>query len=148
MSMDREIFLADIENKGEAECPCCKRFARVYKRKLNSGMARDLIKMYRLGGFHAPVCVSALGTNGPEISRLRRWGFVRPIEKQDGDEHKKTSGKWMITENGLKFIHDELKVPSHIVTLDNDFMGFDGKAVNITACLGKHFNYQELMEAK
>lgn len=42
---------------GGARCPCCNQYSKVYRRQINSGMARSLIAMYRAGGLdwvHVP----------------------------------------------------------------------------------------------
>ena len=33
-------------------CPCCDKYVKAYKRKLNSGIARALIIMYKLGAYN------------------------------------------------------------------------------------------------
>ena len=38
-----------------ARCPCCTQFAKVYERKLNSRMARQLITFWWEDWFHVPV---------------------------------------------------------------------------------------------
>lgn len=42
-------LLRDAVKIGEAiECPCCKQMVKIYKRKLNSGMAKALLLIYKI----------------------------------------------------------------------------------------------------
>jgi hypothetical protein len=56
---DAQKWLAE-RVKGGARCPCCNQFTKVYRRQINSGMARSLIAMY----LHGPQVsiTDALGT--------------------------------------------------------------------------------------
>lgn len=50
------------------QCPCCRQFSKVYRRRLNAGMAASLVKLWaavgeRPGVFaHGPSLRQALGT--------------------------------------------------------------------------------------
>jgi hypothetical protein len=63
---------------GGAECPCCHRFAKVYRRRLNAGMAVSAIRLYRAGAESDYVELSKLMGYGNEVTRLHHWGLVEP----------------------------------------------------------------------
>lgn len=129
-------------------CPCCNQIAKVYKRKLNSGMALELIQLYKLSKkkdtvfFHHTEFAKL---TGGEISKLSYWGLVQEKPKDENDTDKKTSGYWSITEIGSNFVENKISIESHIYLYDAEFLGFSETKTNIIESLGKKFNYQELM---
>lgn len=89
---DVKEWLRARVRRGE-RCPCCTQFAKVYRRKLNTGMARVLIWLYHQpfapGGWvdvanTAPVWVH----RNREIGRLAMWGFVEAKPLEPGDDRK------------------------------------------------------------
>jgi len=124
-------------------CPCCKQMAKVYRRKVNSGMAFSLLSMYRLAGtsyLHLP---TRLNARSREEGKLRYWGLVEEeLEKRpDGGR----AGYWRVTEKGRHFIFGSIGVPKYARIYDSRLLGFDGPEVLFRDCLGSKFNYDELM---
>ncbi len=148
--VDAKAWLRERVRKGET-CPCCTQFAKVYRRKLNTGMVRVLIWLYHqpteAGGWvdvanTAPVWVH----RNREIGRLALWGFVeaRSIEKGDS---RKDSGVYRITETGSTFVLGKLRVPAHALIYANRLLRLDDTSmVAVRDALGK-FDYEELMRA-
>jgi hypothetical protein len=129
-------------------CPCCQQFAKVYTRKFYSTMAYRLLQMYRKYGQEFVHVKEMLGIKGPASSgdfpsKLIYWGLVE--EMPNDDPKKKDSGKWRITNKGVNFIHERITIKSHIRLYDSKLLGFLGDDVFISDCLGKKFNYNQLM---
>lgn len=115
-------------------CPCCGQFAKVYRRKLNSGMARSLIRMYNAAGLswqHIPP------TRREEGGKLALWGLVEAGEGRNA--------QWRVTVAGAQFVNRELAVPGYAVLYDGTLIRLDGNPVLITDALGDRFDYAELM---
>jgi hypothetical protein len=136
-------------NKG-LDCPCCGRYAKVYRRTMTSAIARLLIWMYNKSGDATPWIhlnsAEGIGTlHRGDHAKLRFWGLVeaKPIEESDGE--KRCAGYWRITEKGKKFVRNEIEVPAKIILLFNEFIGFDGNQMSIKDALGKKFSYSDLM---
>ena len=131
------------------DCPCCGRYVRLYKRKLNSGMALTLIRLVKLRGTAKTHVKKFLlehkFNNGHDWSRLKDWGLLEKVEDDEDDSDSKTSGKWKVTPAGLKFVAGKLTVKSHIHVYDNKLLGLYGEDITIQDALGKKFNYKELM---
>jgi hypothetical protein len=126
-------------------CPCCEQISKIYKRRLNSGMAYELIALYKISIFGEYVHHSRFSeTTGGEISKLRYWGLVIEKPKSD-DKNTRTSGFWAITEKGIDFVLNKIKVSRHLFLYDAKFLGFSKEETNIIESLGKSFNYEELM---
>ena len=129
-------------------CPACKGKVVLYKRKLNSGMAYELIRLYQMSNntldlyFHHSKFATV---SGGEVSKLKYWGLVEEQKKTNEDDKKKTSGHWKITEKGKKFVTNRASLPSHIHLIMNKFVGFSDKQIAITEALGNKFDYYELM---
>jgi hypothetical protein len=132
-------------HKGGARCPCCTQFAKVYKRQINSGMARSLIRMYRVAGLDWVHIPTALPARSREEGKLAYWGLVE--EASEPREDGGRAGWWRITSKGEAFLRRQLKVPKYALVYDARRLGFDEtEMVDIQDCLGARFNLTELME--
>lgn len=122
-------------------CPLCGQHAKMYKRKINSGMARSLIHIYRIGG-QGWVHVRAIGAASREEGKLAYWGL---LEEQTGvGLHGGRAGYWRVTDKGLAYING-LKVPKYAKVYDGKVRGFEGDLVGIRDALGTKFSFEELM---
>ncbi len=140
-------------------CPCCHQDVKLYKRKLNSGMIRGLIELYKIQnkpeGFsdewvHVANEFTQRKFNyaNAEFSKLKFWGF---IEEKPNKFHfdKRTSGYWRITEKGKDFLHSKITVPRHILIYNSKQFPTDEimEPTDVIRALGDKFNYTELMNA-
>jgi hypothetical protein len=125
-------------------CPTCDQFAKVYRRQINSGMARSLILMYRQGpGFiHIP---TAIGARSREEGKLAYWGLAEEehVVREDGGR----AGWWRITQKGTQFVLGLISVDKYALVYNGRVLDFDGPAWTIRDALGTRFNYAELMAA-
>jgi len=126
-------------------CPCCKRYAKVYKRKLNQRMALALIDIYlqlRRLRFGTYLHVNNMETAGAslqnrEFSKLRYWGLIKADLRRDG--------YWTITRKGIKFAQGGQTVPNHIVLRFSELLRFEGHLITIREALGEQFSLEELL---
>jgi hypothetical protein len=126
-------------------CPCCGQYAKVYRRKLNSGMVRSLITIYRRGGMdwvHVPTLLEGVRC-AREEGKLRNWNLLQESDEPRADGGK--SGWWRVTGFGVDFVNDRARVPKYATFYDNALLKLDGPLVGIRDCLGSKFNYFELM---
>jgi hypothetical protein len=133
--------------KKGADCPVCNQFVKMYKRKLNSVMARCLIKLHQMGpGYHhvkdVVKGISDTGTN--DFSKLRYWNFIH--EHPNEDKKKKNSGMWCITFSGQQFAQYKSEVHEHVFVYNGERQGFSDSTTSIITSLGAKFDYQELMK--
>jgi hypothetical protein len=125
------------------ECPCCGQLAKVYRRTINAGMARTLIEAYRAdlarGFIHTP----SLPCDSHEASQLSWWGLLEEelVRRPDGGR----AGYWRVTDRGVAFVRGAAQVPKYALIYDGDVLGTAGDLVGIRYCLGKRFDYGELM---
>lgn len=126
-------------------CPCCNQTVKLYKRKLNSGMARVLIAMYKKGGsfFHVKDYLREYNIkNTHDWTLLKYWGLIEPMDNHKGGQEL---GYWSITEKGKQFCKGELKLQKHVLIITNKMIGFSSEDTDIVESLGNHFDYNELM---
>lgn len=131
-----------------AKCPCCTQFSKVYRRKINAGMASGLITMYRTYGLawgHVP-STADLSRLGGELARLRMWGLVEesPEPRDDGGR----AGWWRVTAAGERFVRGQERVPKYARVYDGRCLGLDGDLVSVRDALGTRFDYDELMATR
>ena len=130
--------------KGE-RCPLCKQYVKVYRRKLNAGMVRWLIRFHRATGgsgkwihaTHVKLDGEPVSEVGCEYSKLAHWGLI--------EQHPERSGLWRETVDGMAFAMNQWTVLSHAVIYDNRCLRLDGDPVKIIEALGAKFDYWELM---
>lgn len=119
------------------KCPCCTQFARIYKRKLNSGMAVSLIKMCKAAGKHWQHIPTTIGGRSREEGKLRYWGLV--------EEAETGGGYWRVTDRGWNFVTRGEKVPMYAKIYDGRCLSLMGELIDIHEALGEHFDLDELM---
>jgi hypothetical protein len=157
----KETFETAVLGKG-TKCPCCDRFVKVYKRKINSAMGRALILLYRHYNtprvtpeewIHFPTLLIKHGAQRSDEGKLTLWGFVEKLTgtREDGSTR---NGYYRITQRGREFARNEIEVPAHaFLYYDGVVLGFsDGdkypkEVVKIGDVLGTAYNYREMMEA-
>jgi hypothetical protein len=142
----REALIAQLYEG--AICPCCEQFAKVYKRKLNSGIARALIVMYRAAGttwLHKPTVLAGLGAAARDESIARYWDLIEEDSERRSDGGR--AGWWRVTKKGADFVQDEIRVPKYALLYNNQLIALEGPEIGIQDALGDRFNYDELMQA-
>lgn len=127
-------------------CPTCGQFAKVYKRQITGTSAAALIAMYKACGYVDYVYLpDVLDRKQADEAKLTHWGLIeeKPISRTDGGR----AGWWKLTDDGVRFVLGRLSVPKYAHIYDSKLMGMSGDPVTIQDCLGKKFNYQELMDS-
>lgn len=127
-------------------CPCCGQLVKLYKRKINSAMAADLIRLFKrvnVGEYLHIDEFTKYTAHGGDFAKLQYWGLVDTEPNTDPD--KKTSGKWAITSDGVEFCRGLLALPTYALVYNGTLYGFEGNHANITTALGTKFNYRDLM---
>lgn len=148
---DAQQFLNVNCNKG-THCPCCNQFVKVYKRKLNSGMAISLIDIYKM---HLNVGIASwLQVNKeltdigkiayPAYASLHYWGLLE-AKNNILNPAKKHSGLWKITPLGIEFVKNQTTVQKYAILYNKKLLKLDGIDINIKDALGSKFNYTQLM---
>lgn len=104
-------YMRDNWDEGVA-CPCCSQKVKLYRRRINSGMAEILIALARetvrrrIDPNHRPyIHVERELVRGNELlqgardwTTLKFWGLIEPLG--DGVA-RRAAGEWRITEAGL-----------------------------------------------
>lgn len=126
------------------ECPACQQHVKVYRRKVNAGMARSLIAMYTVGGtdwIHVP---TQIGARSREEGKLAYWGLVTDEKGRRPDGGR--SGYWRVTARGAAFVRCQMSIPKYARVYNGRVLGFDTtEMVTIKDALGDKFDYAELM---
>jgi hypothetical protein len=136
------------EREDGCVCPICDQNCKVYKRKLNSGMAACLCwlvrEFTRTGeSVHVNVDAPRYVLRSNETSRMVWWGLVESMPSKDPS--RKSSGVWRPTELGIAFARGEVTVARHAHLYNNQLHRFSDEQTTIREALGDHFNYEELM---
>lgn len=133
----------DQAESGGGECPCCGQRSQVYKRSINSGMARSLVIMYGKAGKNWINVPSAVGGKSREEGKLRYWGLVTESNNHRADGGH--AGWWRVTDKGENFILDGLNVPKYALIYDGTLVRLDGDPVDIKYCIRNRFDLSQLL---
>jgi hypothetical protein len=129
-----------------AACPCCTQFAKVYRRKIHSRMARDLITFYRQHGREWGHSTETLGASAPDFVKLVYWGIVETDDLGLREDGSKRTGWWRITSDGVEFLFDRARTPKYARVYDGRCLGLTGDPIGIRDALGNRFFYRDLMD--
>jgi hypothetical protein len=139
----REKWAIAIGGDG-AFCPCCGKWGKVYKQKLNEHLALCLRWIYVHGGTDGWVNVQNTAPRWMLKSKtyplLSHWQL---IESQGS-----RSGIWRATAKGRMFADGLESVSSAVYIYDNGIWGFADEEVSFRGCFGKHFDFDELMSER
>jgi hypothetical protein len=123
------------------ECPVCDQLVKLTMRKLHSGMAYALVRLYRWNQDHPREFMDYRDRRAQGESRnhpyLRFWGLV--------ESHALRRGFWRITEHGQAFVEGRVRVPRAIWHFNNSSYGFTPDDTSLRRALGDHFDWDELM---
>ena len=144
----QELFERARLPKG-THCGLCLRYIKVYKRKINSSMARWLIGLVRRYVVE-PRWISVAEPwskriNSRENSKFVYWGMVEQKQKGEEEKNKRTSGYWKPTPAGIAFARRECAVTKYKFIYKNKVIYEEGPQVTIVDALADDFNYEELM---
>jgi hypothetical protein len=123
----RAFVAAGRADRDGAVCPCCDRFAKVYKRKLNTGMLKALVRLYAVCASEAARATEgfvkigrggAFKTAGGDYAKLHWWGLIEPLANATREDGSTRVGFWRITERGRRFVEGKLAVPAYVYEYD------------------------------
>ena len=151
--------LRDHWHRG-TRCACCGQNVKLYRRKLNVGMALTLLSFWRTtsrlpaghdGWLHAEDTFkddpSLPSTARGDFPKLRWWRLIERAEGQRPDGNPST-GYYRLTERGRLFCQRRLHVrPAVYLYLDREYPAPDGAdqaPVSIVDALGTRFDYMEV----
>ncbi len=144
----RAIVREKAEEAGGTVCPCCDKLVKVYRRKLHTEMALFLFKLFRKHQIYPRFysmreIFPSSNKAASDGSYLPHWQLV---EKSDTVNNADApAGLYRMTDLGVRFVHNQEYVPSHVHLLNNKVVGWSDKKLNVEQSLGNKFNYSELL---
>ncbi len=143
-------FMESLKQGEACDCPTCGRHAQIYRRKFHASIARQLIRLYRLGGtahyIHASKLILPDVSGAGDFSKAKYWGLIcQQLVNTNPDT--KSSGMWMLSPAGGLFVRGLHRIPREVFVFDDEVRGMSAETITIAEALGDHFNYHELMEA-
>tara|TARA_R110002050_G_scaffold116946_2_gene233630 strand:+ start:9083 stop:9523 length:441 start_codon:yes stop_codon:yes gene_type:complete len=125
-------------------CPCCNKYVKAYKRKLNSGIARALIIMYRLGA-HTGKYIHVqdefaklkLRATTMDYAYAEKWKLIN-----DGED----LGTWTLTNKGVSFVKKQSLLPDHCLVYNGNVYSWSTDLISITEALTESFDYDKMMD--
>lgn len=144
MTLEDAIRLVEGGKPKGITCPCCKQYAKIYNRKLNSAMAYSLIlvvKYFKYNPEQEWVHVErylSKKTRATDFYKLRFWGLI---------EEGAQSGHWKVLPKGVAFATNQITVAKKVAIYNNEFLDESDDQTTIIDSLGDHFDFGELMGA-
>lgn len=155
---EAQALLKPHLDKTGAVCPLCRQLVKLYSREITSSMAYVLILLHRhfqsdKNWLHVPSFLTNVSTVGAAVrggdwAKLRYWDLIEEKPKTERKDGSKRAGFYRMTEKGHQFVRGETKVPRAVLLYADKFLGFDEGEVSIQECLGKEFDYADLMAGR
>lgn len=144
---DAQGYVESLAEEGAA-CPCCGQNVKLYRRKLYSTLARQLIMLYHARGNDADGWlhigeINVFISGGGDLAKVRYWGLVEAADERTPVEN--SAGMWRITDRGVAFVECRLRVHKYVLLFDGRVIGFAGEEITIREALGSSFDYAELI---
>lgn len=152
-ALQRTEFFKSLRKGDKGLCPCCRRHAQIYRRRLHYTVARQLIILYKKNGYAMHVNGAELiipGQHGVgDFTKAKYWGLIERRELTDGEveDGRKSSGWWRLTDKGMSFVLGQATIKEIALVFDDEVLDFEGADIAIKQAFGQHFNYAELMAA-
>jgi len=142
------LFLESLKKGWKGDCPCCGRWAQIYRRTIHAAAAIQLMRLYMLGGYdglfvHASRLIPAGQSGSGDLSKAKYWDLIR--EKPHDKGAKKSSGYWSLTTKGVGFVTKTLMVPQYAYVFDDRVLALSPELMDIKSALGQKFDYEEIM---
>ncbi len=152
LEMAKELLRDSIKKNELIVCPCCNQSVKVYKRKLNSGMAKALLLIYKIsnkvdfGYIHVQDEFKKLGINAISIeyNKLHHWDLIRP-RLGENPSGANRSGWWKLTPLGISFAQGGSSVKESVFVYDAKVCSSTGREIRITDAIKNKFSYFDLM---
>jgi hypothetical protein len=143
---DAKDLWADAIYSEGAHCPCCKRWGKVYTRRLNRAMCEALswlgAQELRDGWIDVPNRAPKWLLRTNQLASLRWWDLVVRRHGSD-DPKKKHTGEWKVTNKGREFLVG-FKVPESVSTYDGDVVRVASELISFDE-VHNSFDYSEVM---
>jgi hypothetical protein len=138
--------LREMSNEPIRKCSCCGGNSKVYAYRLGS-YARVMIWMVFQGDEYLHIPSSGAINGGGDYAKLRHWKLIEESPTTP-DPTKRSNGLWKLTAKGRDFALNKTTVSGvcYYKHPDGGVMGFEPEQVGIADVLGKHFDYQMLMD--
>jgi hypothetical protein len=137
-------------------CPCCGQFAKEYRRRITSSMARGLVTLYKKAAKlhrHAVAWVNVpdlfdrrFGSSKMmgDFAKLSHWGLIENQTSVDDDQQR--SGVWRLTPKGVEFARNRTRIASTRYFYNGSSTP-DAAAEfeTVEQCLGCKFKYSDII---
>lgn len=143
----KDEFMLKLRAGEHLPCPCCERYAQVYKR----GIHQNLVHFMRT--LNAAPTDDEGFVDVPELLRrfraardfcvLKYWGLLE--QKQNPNTHTRTSGRYRLTARARSFLKGEQTLPKYALVFDDRVLEFSKEHVSISDVMQEKFDYSELV---
>lgn len=152
MKLPWEETLSDARARLQArlgdglDCPCCGQFAKRYRRKVNAGMVRSLVRIYQSGNASKFewVYIPALLLRSSEEGKLAYWGLLEEANEVRDDGGR--AGWWRVTPKGQDFLYGKIRIPKYALVYNAECLKLEtDEMVTVSDCMNEKFDLTELM---
>lgn len=151
-----------IESEG-GRCRVCDRWGKINAYVMHKNMVRSMVWMYHEHlatgqlWINVPASAPRLVTRSYSLTKLKYWGFVRPLEEEQLTKSEREmgltrktrkSGKWKLTDAGRDFILNNIAVPKRAFVYNDAVIKFDDELITARDSMEQDFNYDEMMQTR
>jgi hypothetical protein len=134
---------------GGTTCGCCGGHVRVYRRRLNAGMAyavaRLAVEERATGrqGHHLRQLLLRHGYHTGDYCYLVHWKVLS--RQKLGSVEEYATGHFRLTARGMAFARGEVALPAEVLLFGKQVLGFSRQKLTLHEALGQRFKLEELL---
>lgn len=150
---DNVITLAEIKQDNiqalltdtPIDCLGCGQRVALYDRKIDAKSAKQLVLMWKKHGrswFHGP-SEDGVSELGGAWARLSYWGLIENAPEKRNEFGQQ--GMWRVTEIGVQFIKEEVRLPLSARVFNQQLVRIEGKYIGIRDALARYFRLDDIL---
>lgn len=147
---EHDDFWMKLEEGQTFNCPCCRRYAQMYKRPIGPGQAIPLLAVFKKVGmdpYREPEVLPRKSEG--QLTLTKHWGLVMPWECPSGvKDPKRQSRWWRITDRGKDWLEGEIRIAKYAYLFDDTHWKLEGPRITwLQAVRAPRFDLDKLMES-
>lgn len=139
--------LEAFEKKAGESCPVCGFKPKTYRRRIRETLARDLVRLARLGPGFFHIRDFTDGRNSSDFSVVELFGLAKPKPNLKNPK-RRTLCFWELTPAGSLFVERRLRIPEFLLVEGGEVISEGPRTTSISDVIGEGFDYSDLIKAE
>lgn len=139
--------LEAFERKAGECCPICRFKPKTYRRRIRETLARDLVRLYRLGSGFFHIRDFTDGRNSSYFSVVELFGLATP-KPNPNNPKRRTLGFWELSPVGIMFVEGRIRIPEFLLVESGEVVSSGPCSKLISDVIGEGFDYSDVLKVE